>query len=439
MTKFLHAVNVAFSKIGTSRPITIVVSVGLAILLWFYISVTIYPTTPITFYDIPVTVEIDNSVSGANDLSVISCDVESVTVQIVGNRSEVGILTADDLVAYAITDTVSSSGDYTLRLTVRTEDASVDFDINYITPSTAKVSFDYIETREFTVTPSFPNITLATGLTLDSDSVSCDPTTISITGPSAQLNQIASVSVVAEKKVEIDSSYTLYASEVLLYTESGSLLDSEDLEIASEDFKIDIPVLTQNELTLSYTIRNAGGNFDTEWLMGLLEMSEESITLASTNTSLATREVLTLGSINLEDIGLDFNTTLTVPLEDEDINQSGFDTVSITLNSEGLSTREFTINGDSISIINAPSGYDFSIITKQLTVTVIGPEDDVNALSTSDIYVTLDLTNALLSSESFTESCTVSVDHSRVWANGAYKVALSYTEKELETTEETTD
>ena len=60
----------------------IIYSIILAIMVWFIISITIYPTTPKTFSNIPLEIDITGTSAEENDLSVISCSTKSVTVTI---------------------------------------------------------------------------------------------------------------------------------------------------------------------------------------------------------------------------------------------------------------------------------------------------------------------------------------------------------------------
>ena len=69
-------------------------SVAIAIVLWFVISIAIYPTTPRTLHHVPLKVEIAGTSAEENGLSVIDYDVQDVTVQIEGNRSKVGNIDA---------------------------------------------------------------------------------------------------------------------------------------------------------------------------------------------------------------------------------------------------------------------------------------------------------------------------------------------------------
>jgi hypothetical protein len=79
-----------FQRLYESRPAMMATSVAIAIVLWFVISIAIYPTTPRTLHHVPLKVEIAGTSAEENGLSVIDYDVQDVTVQIEGNRSKVG-------------------------------------------------------------------------------------------------------------------------------------------------------------------------------------------------------------------------------------------------------------------------------------------------------------------------------------------------------------
>ena len=76
-----------FQRIYDSRPGMMITSVAIAIVLWFVISIAIYPTTPRTLHHVPLKVEIAGTSAEENGLSVIDYDIKDVTVQIEGKRS----------------------------------------------------------------------------------------------------------------------------------------------------------------------------------------------------------------------------------------------------------------------------------------------------------------------------------------------------------------
>lgn len=415
-----------------TQPVVIGLSILAAIIIWFAIVLTVYPSTPKRFYNIPVKVDLTGTNAEANGLSAVGCDVESVSVELTGDRSQIGLLTADDLTAYAEVGALSSTGSYTVNIDVRT-DTGISFSVDKVVPNTATIKLDKIETRTFNVEASFPNIVVTSGHSLDMEDVVCDPPTIDITGPSAQLSEIDKVVVYSNKSIEISSSYSLYSSDVQLYTDEGARLDADSIEIPSVDFQISIPILTQAELELTYGLLGLPSSFtddDVAWLRERLQLSEDTITLASqTSTAFSDKQSLSVGYVSMSEVGLDYSKTMDITLEDDLINLSGVQQVTVALDNEGLSSRTFRVSADNISIINPPSSYNFDLVTKRMDITVVGDAEVLETLDADDIIVTVDLLNyevASYPSESFTWSSSISFyQQGRVWAIGSYRIALN--------------
>lgn len=166
-----------------------ITSVAIAIVLWFVISIAIYPTTPRTLHHVPLKVEIAGTSAEENGLSVIDYDIKDVTVQIEGKRSKVGNIEADNLTAEAVVENVTSAGTKTLSITV-TGNGNEQFNVKSISPSTVNVTFDKIDTYTFEIKPSAPNLTFTDGCVLDEENFACTPSTIDVTGPQKQLDQV---------------------------------------------------------------------------------------------------------------------------------------------------------------------------------------------------------------------------------------------------------
>ena len=431
MKKIIHNLSNVFADFFTRRPVVIMISILAAVVIWFAIVMKVYPSTPVRFYNIPVQIDTTGTNAEANGLSVVDNEVQTVSVELVGNRSQIGLLTAEDLVATADLGAISASGQYTLNLDVHATNG-ITFDVRSITPTTTNVKLDKIETRTFDVEASFPNVVVTSGHVLDMEDVSCEPSSIEITGPSAQLAEIGKVVVYSNKSTEISSSYSLYSSDVQLYTNDGARLDAENLTIPSVDFQISIPILTQKELALTYDLIGTPSGFDQDWLHEHLKLSEDSITLASqTSSAFADKDSLSVDYVRLSEVGLDYSDTMDITLTDEYINMSGIQQVTLTLDSEGLSSRTFTVDKDNISIINQPTGYNFGLVTDKLSVTIVGEAESIENIDSDDIIVTVDLLNYDVesnASESFLWQANISFyQYDRVWALGTYRISLNRT------------
>lgn len=430
--KFLKNIKNYLLNSFNNNTAMIIYSIIIAILIWFVISITIYPTTPKTLSNIPLEIDITGTSAEENDLSVISASAKNVTVTIKGERSRIGSLTADDLVAKAVIENVNSAGEKSLNINVTGKDSDVKFEVTEIKPSKVDVMFDRIDTREYDLTVNAPNITAADGLYMDKSEFKVNPSVIEITGPSKQLDSIDKAQVYVDTKQEINTAYTFHSKDVVLYDKNESKINTDNLTFNSEDFTIDIPVYMQKELDFTYDIRYAPANFDVSSLN--IELNVDKISLASPNDELQNIDTWSIGSIPLYDLDWDFNKSFTIEVPSNYKNLSNVSTVTAKLNQEGLAKKTVTVND--ISIINAPSNYDCTVNTYGLTFDIIGPEDDIAEITEKDILVSVDLLKYTVQSSNFTADATISFPkYDKVWAVGLQKVSVTATPTTKNSTE----
>lgn len=400
----------------------VIYAVVVSVILWFVISITIYPTTPKTFSNVPLEIDITGTSAESNGLSVIKSSDSKVNVTVMGNRSSIGNLKADDLIAEAVVENVNDSGEKSLKIEVSCKDKHVNLEVTEIKPSTVTVMFDRISSREFEVSVEAPNIKAAEDLDIDKNDFKCSPSVMEITGPSTQLDRIQRAVVLVDAKQTLDSAYTFHSSEVVLYDKNDSKIDSSNITFDTTNFDIDIPVYMKRELNLAYDIRYAPSNFDTNSLG--LEMNCDSVILASPNNEIEKLDSLSIGSIPLYDIDLDFNKQFQIKIPENYKNLSNVSSVNVTLNSDGLAKKTVTVND--ISVINPPSNYNCTVNTYGLVFDIIGPESDIEEITEKDIIVTVDLLKYDIQSSSFTADATISFpNYNKVWAVGLQKVSIS--------------
>lgn len=414
----------------------IILSLLLAILIWLVVAMTLYPSIPKTIENIPLSVDIAGSPAADSGLSVISCDVDTVDVQLVGSRTQIGNLNAENLTAYVDYENVTSTGKKTLSIKVKS-DSGINYEVKSITPSTAVVELDKYDTLPFEVKPKIPNVKYAEGKTIDPDEFTCEPDIINITGPSAQLAKISSVYAVSDRNLTLDSSYTLNSDEVQLFSEDGTRIDASSLLFDTSTFTINIPVLTQKTVKPVVQILNAPTDFDQSCLD--FKMSADSLTIASNNSFSEIPDTLDIGKIPLSDLDIGYSNTFDISsvLETSGmINKSGIDSITVTLNDEGLAKKEIVLDGSSIRLSNTPNdNYDYDILTQKLTISVIGPEGVISELTASDFTADVNLLNADTSQDQFNYDITIScLTHDNVWSVTKAKVSIKKTAKTITTT-----
>ena len=129
-----------------------IASLVFAIIIWYFVSITVYPTINRNIYGVKVDIDLTGSYAESLELQPVSIGTESINVNIEGDRAKISSLKAEDLVAYVNVDNVTSAREYKLSVEVKSKDGT-DFDVKSIEPSTVTVKFDKIITKSFTVEP----------------------------------------------------------------------------------------------------------------------------------------------------------------------------------------------------------------------------------------------------------------------------------------------
>ena len=231
----------SFRKLLYNKKFTIPFSVFLSFVLWMIISVKQKPITDRTFSNINATISLENTFASENELSIIG-DIsdQKFTVLVMGQNHIVAGLNASDINLYASAATVDSPGEY--NLTVSASPPGDEYEIVNIYPKTIKVAFDYMETKEFTVTASAEGITALGGLITEPAVVSgMESNTITITGPRTVINSIETVNAKTQVNKTLSASETFDASIVLLDKDEKEI-STENLQLSADKVKVTVPI-----------------------------------------------------------------------------------------------------------------------------------------------------------------------------------------------------
>lgn len=415
-----------------------VYSVLIAVLVWFTVSMSLYPSASKTIQNIRLDTGTGTTESG---LSIISCDTEDVEVRIKGSRTQIGNFNTENLEAYVDTESVVTSGKKVLAIKVRSLN-NVPFEIESVKPENATIVFDKYETVQLPVSPLTTGIEIADGKV--QGDITCEPEVISITGPSAQLSKISKVYAVCNSKsMELDSSYTLNSDEIKLESEDGSIIDQTAMKFDNTNFLVNIPVFAQKKVGMYVQIANAPSTFDTSFLN--FSFSPSELTITSKNSQAEIPDSLEIGKVSLDDLTPDYSYTfdITSILETQNcVNESGDNRIKVTISNENLKTKVLFLDQSRISISNPPKdNYDYSLITQNLSVGITGPEEVIDEITTNDIIADVNLLN--LNTDDLknqfrydvTFSCT---KYNNVWAttkdSANCKAVIQRTPKETTTT-----
>ena len=408
-----------------------------AIACWLIIAMKIFPSASRHLYNIPVSLDVSGTSAAENGLQVLSPEKATVNVSFDCSRTDFNKLTNDNIIAYVDFNNIDTIGSRELKVEVKSKDGSGMSNIS-CSPSTIKVYLDKFETKTISLKPKLQNLKTVEGMSYYDDEITCTPDEIKITGPSQQLAKIAECYVISNKDITLDRESDITGESFQILDENGTGLDDTGIKfgVEAQSISMHIPVRIQKNVKLDVGLGVWPDNFDPDCLD--FTITPKTIDIAAKDTDSNIPDTLTIPiRLSTLDIGYSWDTEIEKLLADSNLkNMSGIEKINVTLNSEGLSSKEVTINCDEIPLTNKPSdNNDYTILTGQVKVKIVGPEDIINELTAKDLSARVNLLGADTSSDQFRYNVTVSCNtYSNVWAVGDQKVEIKKTPKEGKTT-----
>lgn len=402
-------------------------AIVLAILIWFIMSITLYPTITKTIDNVVLQPIVTKDTSAEqNLLSPVSIEDKDLSIRIFGKRYEIGNFTANDLVASVIVDGVNKPGEYDLPIQVKSKNGKI-FDVKDISPKTVKVKFDTVVEKEFPVTPQAPNITAAQGFLMEP--AVATPSTVKISGPKTEIEKITKVIVKTDEKQVLTESTNLIDTNLLLFN-GDTIIDKTPFKFSADKVEINVPIYLQKKLPLKLEIQNAPPNFNLSSLNYTL--SQPSIDIAAPYASIKDLGEIHLGYLDLSKVDINSSYDYSVVLGDKYINLSGITKVSLNFDWSKYGYKYITLSKDKIHLINTPAKYDIKLQSKgTINVKLIGPKEIINNITSADVIGEIDFLEAELNSTSYNKPVQIYCpEYNSIWASGSYNVAVDVKSKD---------
>lgn len=398
----------------------IVLSTVLAVIVWILVSVQVFPTIETSISDIPIQVQPTEYMVN-NNLQIVGSFTGTTNIRIEGKRYEISTLKAEDFYATLDLDSVRSAGTFTVPVSISSK-TGIDYSLLETSQMAVTLVIDEIATREFPVTAYAPDISLPEGYYVDE--ITASPATITVTGSASVLDKISRVEARASMDGEIHESHEVQTA-LTVYTANGSKLVNDDIKMSADSVMVNIPIYMQKELPLTFSFAGIPQNFDIESLG--YEISPKSIMVAAPDDSISNLSELNIGTVYISDIRLNQTvSTIPISLPEGYKNLSGNNSVRISWDIADYGKLDFPVTN--ITIVNAPDNMDVELITRELTVSAIGPSEQLSELTSSQFFITVNLLGISLHDGSQDVPATIVIAGSgaeKCLAVGTYKVTVS--------------
>lgn len=416
---------------------TLIMSVVFAIVIWFAVSIQVFPDV----YDHIEGVEVNaepTSYMQRENLQITEYQNE-VAVQLFGKRYVIGTLTADDFTAALDLTDITSPGRHIVGVTVNSVQPSSDYEI--ITNNlTVAVNVERIISKEIPLEVNTNLINVADELQIQTDDIILSASSIMISGEQSLVNSVSRAVIEPPENMTLTATTKINGS-VTLYDGQGVKIEASGLEYQADNYTVTIPVYRVKTLPLNVSIIYPQ-NFNTNSIKYSLYPQEITIAAPAEDISIENLERIDVGEIDLTSINsrdLQNSVRLTIALPDNYKNLTGVSIAQLTFNDiESYGRLEFPVSTENFMILNRDSNYDYSIITSQINITTVGPSTIIKNLSSDDILGTVNMLGipAEVGVRSVTVSIRVAQPNSTAWITGNYKVDIRISEKQPEEEQE---
>ena len=369
-----------------SKVLAIIFSAVVAFSLWLYVVTVVSPGSKETYYNVPVVLQNENILKERG--LMITSDLPTVNLDLSGNRTDLNKLDSNNINVLVNVATIEAKGTHQLDYTVSYPGSVNASDITRTGQSTNSITLT-VEKR-VTTDIGVEVVYLGAayeGFIADKENPLLDYEKIEVSGPQSVVEKIKKARIevdLADTKTTIVGQYAYD-----LCDEDGNPVDVKWVTTNAEAVNLTVKVQRVKELALEVETVYGGGATESN---SKVTLSHKFINVSGSDALLEDLESLNLGTVNLAEITEDCTLTFPVTLPEGVTNESGITEVTVEVKFSDLKVK--TLNVTKFKIINVPEGMEVELLTQMLPVIVRGPSLLVEALTESDITVTVDFKDA---------------------------------------------
>lgn len=432
--------HLSLSRLLHKDKLMMVVSLVLAIFIWFMVVYDQGNTEQRVIGNIPVSVTLSPYASEDLKLRIVDGADATATITVEGSRSVIGMLTAKDITVTAETGAVLKEGTYELPLRVATAgnyrilNVFGSDGIN----STITITCDVWSEKAFPLTAesveySKLSVSNTEQLRFGTPSISGAAivnNSVVVTGPKSSIGRIVRVAAVVTEESKLSETAS-FSADLVAYdqfdrpVESVSFMNAEDGKV-----NVIIPVLGYYKETVALNIQNAPAS-----LHDKVSLSKDSVELWAIPNELqeymeVVRAGLTVDFDQLLAEGKDVSKV--IDLEETSgvlpFGNSVSLTVAMDLSGYTNKTVRVPVTDSNLDVRNCPDGVQIKVeASEPLEVTLCGPSSVLRKIDPKKIRVVIDA-QTLQNVHNQKVTVRIEYDNDSVWTyyGGAdYKVEIS--------------
>ena len=407
-------------KLLSNKRFTVPFSLGLAFVLWLVITINQNPIIERSFSDMTINVNLENTFASDKGMSIVDdISTQKFTVVVRGASYAVSSIKSGDINVYASAASVDAPGEYNLDVMASKTNQLANYEILSVTPSTMKVSFDYIDTKDFTIKPKTEGATAKEGLIAENGIVSgTENDTVTISGPRTVMNKISSVVALAKVNKTLDVSET-FDADIVLYDEQGNQISDEHLTLSINKVKVTVPISKTKTVPVLVDFTNLPNGFDKNSISYSLNYS--SVTVIGKPETVDKTESVTLSPIDLTAVSPTANSfDVSAKLPEGVRLVDNIEYFNVKLNIDNYSQKVITVSD--ITCNGLGSGLKIQNIAEIKNVRICGPKSVIKNIGSA--YAEIDLSGKTAGQHSVEVNISFK-ENNNIWAIGTYTTTVS--------------
>lgn len=411
--------------------IIFILSVIFAIIFWVFVALKYSPEEVRIVSDVPVIIELENSVPSQFGLEIFGKSDFSVNVTVVGKRYQVSTnaLSADDFIAIAQTSYVDSAGKHTLQIKVASRNDNDDYEIVGFEDENIEVYFDTYSEGEYTLVADIEGENYLPNGYAEQESILSN-NKVMIGGPTREIAKIDRV--VARVSVnETLTQTTTFKSEIIPMNEYGGTLRYLTIDADGIDITVTIPILKVVDVKPVISFKNAPADYLITPL--LYTCTPTKVKLGIPEASIDDSGEFNIGTIDFSELLPGKNTfviyssDITGGVVIGDIKE-----FEVIVKIPNVDIETMSIDAQDIRVSNIPSNYNLKVTqTGKIKIKVIGTKQNFDKIDLSDISASIVEPGKLESGIQNAEMRLHLNSSDSAWISGVYNVKINAVEKEI--------
>ncbi len=412
-----------------SHDITLMVlSVLIALCIWFAVNAGSEVEGNVPINNIPVTIEL--SKEATNDgLQAFTKDELTASVEVKGNRLIVGSLTSADIQIVALdANSIVAPGQYELELTAKKTGVRTNYSFaSPVSPSTIDVYVDRLKEKSFDIVDEIV-------YKLDNNyynNSSMSETSVKVSGPETEVNAIDKVVVQGELEGRIGST-TSDKFNLVFLDKDGNKINTSLFKLSLNEVLVTMKPIPTKEVMLDVDVVNAPKG------VSKYTVSPNRIKIAAEKEILdsISKNKVVIGSLDYSQLAnKEYTLNYDITLPNGCKNLSGSTSAEVMIDLSGYASKKIQVENFGTENIDRKQ-YNVLFNSGAFEVTVCGPQELIDTITPKNIVPKVDFEKKLsdVNQDSFSLELpfkfNFTSEYKKCWVYGNYSVVVNVTKKQ---------